>query len=149
QYATSNAVFEINAGNTYTGATKINGGQVYINGDSAFGNGGEVILNGGTTQQVVLRGDWNSSRIIQIGASSAVNAGLNTNGYNATWSGQMIGSSNSLTKNGNGNLIITEAMPFAGNFQSNAGTIVLKDRGSLAVTQISSQVSAGAALLLD
>ncbi len=147
-YATSDAVFEINAANNYTGPTQWSGGHLYIDGDSAFGNGGEILLaTSATGQDIVLRGNWTSGRLIH--AAGTTNAGaIQTNGYDATWSGQFVGST-TLNKNGTGNLILTEAMPYSGALTVNAGAVVLRDRGSLAANACTHTVNAGAALTLD
>ena len=144
-YATAGAIFEINAANTYTGPTNWTGGFLYINGDSAFGNAGELVMNPSTaTQNIVLRGNWNASRLIHAAAASA----LQTNGFDATWSGLFIGSG-ALTKNGTGSLVLTEPMPYSGALTVGAGEVRLKDRGSLAANASTHSVSAGAALTLD
>lgn len=141
----SAGVFEINAANTYTGPTSWNGGQLYIRGDSAFGSGGELLLNpSATTYNIILRGDWLTSRLIYAVAQ----AGLQTNGYDATWSGQFVGGA-ALDKYGNGRLALTEAMPYTGALTVNAGAVVLKDRGSIAANTGTLTVNAGAALTLD
>ncbi len=144
-YVTVGAIYEINAANTYTGPTNWTGGFLYINGDSAFGNAGELVMNPSTaTQSIVLRGNWNASRLIHAAAASA----LQTNGFDATWSGQFIGGG-ALTKNGTGSLVLTEPMPYSGALTVGAGEVRLKDRGSLAANGSTHSVSAGAALTLD
>ncbi len=143
-YATANAIFEINAANTYTGATNWTGGHLYITGDPAFGNGGELLLGSGTSQNLVLRGPWTTSRLIHTTANTA----LQTNGFDATWSGQFIGTS-TLFKNGTGALVLTEAMAHTGGLTVNAGEVRLRDRGSLAAAAAGRTVNSGAALTLD
>ncbi|MGB8166328.1 MAG: autotransporter-associated beta strand repeat-containing protein [Chthoniobacteraceae bacterium] len=143
-YDTIDAVFEINAANTYTGVTRWINSHLYINGDSAFGNGGELIMGTTPNQNIVLRGPWITSRLIHASNGSA----LQTNGFDATWSGQFIGTG-AFTKNGTGALILTEAMPFFGGITVNAGEVRLRDRGSLAASASARTVNPGAALTLD
>ena len=143
-YGTGSSIFEINAVNTYAGATNWTGGHLYINGDSAFGNGGELLLSAGSANNIVLRNGWTTSRPIHAASSSAIQ----TNGFNATWSGLLIGSSG-VNKNGNGSLILTEAMPYSGALTVSAGEVRLKDRGSLAANASTHTINAGAALTLD
>jgi autotransporter-associated beta strand protein len=143
-YAQSGAVFEINAANTYTGPTNWNGGHLYIRGDSAFGNGGELRMAAGATQNIVLRDDWTSSRLIQAASASA----LQTDGHEATWTGEFAGTS-SFLKNGIGRLTVTEPIPWSGALTVNAGVVRLRDRGSLAGNGSIHNVSAGATLHLD
>ncbi len=143
-FGVANSIIEINAANTYTGATNWTGGHLYIRGDSAFGNGGELVLNAGAARNIVLRDHWTTSRIIHANNDSAIQ----TNGFDATWSGQFIGGS-ALSKNGTGALILTEAMPYTGIVTVNAGEVRLRDRGSLAANGSARNVNAGAAFTLD
>ena len=54
-----------------------------------------------------------------------------------------------MNKNGTGNLVLTEAMPYSGALTVNAGEVRLKDRGSLAANASTHTVNAGLALTLD
>ncbi|MEA3209852.1 MAG: fibronectin-binding autotransporter adhesin [Chthoniobacter sp.] len=144
-YGASSSVFEINAVNSYTGATNWSGGHLYITDDSAFGSGGELLLGtNGVTSNIVLRGNWTSGRLLHAAGTGAIQ----TNGYDATWGGQLIGGS-TLVKNGTGSLVLTEAMPYSGALTVNAGTVRLTDRGSIAGNASTHTVNAGAALALD
>ncbi len=143
-YSGADSVFEINAAHTYSGPTHWLGGHVYFSGDSAFGSGGELVLAGGAAQNLVLRSDWMSSRLIHAAAASSIQ----TNGYEATWNGQLVGTS-ALFKNGTGRLTISEPIAWSGALAVNAGELRLRDRASLAGNGNSINVNAGAALSLD
>ncbi len=144
----SDPIFTLNAANSYTGRTAWFAGDLHIGGDSDFGNGGELVIGASSlSRSLVLHGDWNSSRVIH--ASGTTNAGsIQTNGFSATWSGQLIGDT-ALAKNGAGALILTEAVSYSGALTVNAGEVRLKDRGSIAANASARNINAGAALTLD
>ena len=144
-YFGTDVVYKINAPNTYSGPTRWAGGHLYIKDDASFGAGGELILTASSAQNIVLRGNWISNRLIQ---SLLNTAGIQTNGFDAIWNGHLIGNQG-LTKNGLGNLILTEPMPYNGVLTVSAGAVVLRDRGSLAADGSTRAVLAGAALVLD
>jgi autotransporter-associated beta strand protein len=139
------SVFELDAPNTYAGATRWDYGHLYVRGDSAFGSGGELLMGGGFVPNIVLRAPWVSSRLIH---STSAGGALQTNGYDATWSGQFIGSAE-FTKNGLGTLNLTSAMPYSGTLLVNGGAVALRDRGSLAAHGGLLAIRRGAALILD
>ena len=138
RFTTANALFELNAANTYSGPTQLTNSTVFIKDDSSLGNGGEVLFSGGN---LVTRGDWTNSRLIHVTASSSIVTNLG----NTTWSGQFIGSS-AFAKNGAGNLTLTEAMPYSSTLTVNGGALVLRDRGSLAVGTLTASVNASITL---
>jgi autotransporter-associated beta strand protein len=145
RYSTNDAVFELKAAHTYTGPTIWNGGHLYLAGDSVLGAGGELMLNAGTGSDIVLRGLWNTSRPIHASTNGGA---LQTNGFNATWSGQFTGAT-AFTKNGIGALNLVAAMPYSGPLTVAAGEVALRDRGSLAANASTLTVTAGATLTLD
>ncbi len=139
------AVFKINAANTYTGPTHWLSGHLYPGTNSAFGNGSEFILQTDGTQNIVLRNvNWTTDRLIHIATGGAIQTG----GSAATWSGQLVGTG-TLAKNGAGTLTLTEAESWTGALTVNAGAVQLEARGSLAANANDHRVNAGAALLLD
>lgn len=143
----SGSIFELNAANTYRGATEIFFGQVSILGDSAFGDptsGSEVKFNDVSTQGIILRGDWTTSRRLHVAAAMA----LNTNGFDTTWNGQVVGGS-TITKNGLGTINIGVPMGVTGaTFSVNAGGIRFFDRGATGATG-NITIGFGAKLTLD
>jgi fibronectin-binding autotransporter adhesin len=114
-----------NAGNSYTGPTRISTGTTHIYSDSNLGNGGAVGLEG----VLKLEGNWTSSRTINVNGGT-----IDTNGNTATLSGPMINYNSSggvnnnaqLTKLGAGTLNITgNANALGGAINVNGGTLLV------------------------
>ncbi|HEY1376359.1 MAG TPA: autotransporter-associated beta strand repeat-containing protein, partial [Gemmataceae bacterium] len=81
------SVYEVNGTNTYTGDTYLSG-QVGILGDAAFGSGQVIQMNSGASSDGPdLRADWTTGKTIHMRAAT----GVNTNGFNATVNGPVIG----------------------------------------------------------
>lgn len=103
--------------NTYTGPTRINEGQIVINGDSSLGNGGGLDFFSGasamgttTIEGVAMTGNWTTSRNISFGSGG----GVDTGAFNATWNGPVTGTGG-LVKVGSGELRINSLNPFSGS----------------------------------
>jgi autotransporter-associated beta strand protein len=147
--AAAGTVYELNGTNTFQGDFYLSSGHVGILSDAAFGNAQTIQLNSGTSSDGIdLRGNWTTSRTIHVRNS----AGLNTNGFNATLNGPVLGSiSTTLTKNNNGTLTLTATNPFFGVFSINAGEVRLFNQGAInrGGTQAVEAVGFGAALTLD
>ena len=143
------ALYEIETANTYTAQTEWTGGHLYLRGDSAFGAGGELLLNADDDDHLVLRGPWTTNRLIHLARGSAVaNSSLQTNGYDATWSGSLVGTSG-LVKNGLGRLTLSQSAGWTGPLTVRAGEVRLRDRGSLAGSSGGATIAAGASFTLD
>ena len=142
-YTIANSIFELVGSKSYTGATDWDNGHLSISSDASLGIGGELRLDAASTQVLILRNNWTTDRLIH----SIAAGGIQTNGHDAVWNGQLIGSS-TLTKSGQGSLTLTAANPFSGILSITAGSFILKDRGSLAIAG-TQNIFAGASLVLD
>lgn len=119
--------------NTYTGPTRINEGQIVINGDSALGNGGGVDFfssnsaMGSSIEGIAMTGNWTTSRNINFGSSG----GIDTGAFTASWSGPVTGTG-TMSKIGSGELRITgSGNTFSGPIALSAGSLVLSGSGQL------------------
>jgi autotransporter-associated beta strand protein len=140
----ASSIYEVNGTNTYQGDTYLNFGQISIASDAAFGSSKVIQINSGTsTDGIDLRADWTTSRTIHMRSAGDVN----TNGFNATLNGPIVGSA-TLTKNNNGTLTLTAASPYTGVLSINAGEVRLFNQGAFNSTGTQA-VGFGATLTLD
>ncbi|MEA3209881.1 MAG: fibronectin-binding autotransporter adhesin [Chthoniobacter sp.] len=133
--------------NTYTGGTQIFEGIIAIRGDgtnadSSFGNGGPLDIDATSPGGIVQLANWTTSRPLSISFSST----LNTNGFNATWTGSVTGGASILTKAGIGTLTLTSPTVYTAATGINGGEVRLRDRGAVLG---GFTVNAGAQLTLD
>ncbi|HEX9215061.1 MAG TPA: autotransporter domain-containing protein [Bradyrhizobium sp.] len=115
------------------------GGALSVASDSALGFGQYINFNGGTLQ---FTGAFNSARTISLLAGGGT---FDTNGFNATLSGQII-NTGSLTKTGLGTLTLTGANTYTGGTIINGGTLALSGAGTLGDVGGSTIVNSGATL---
>ncbi len=123
----------LSGSNSYTGPTRVTGGTLQISSDSNLGVGGDLIFNGSYTVSATLflNGNWATNRNIVV-----INQGgnINTNGYTATVSGSLTGSSTSpLTKLGAGGLILSGKSSFPGTFNVSAGYVTAASDTALGI----------------
>ena len=118
-------VIQLRGANTFTGRVNINTGTVGIAADNNFGPAANRVgLGSGTTGNPVLRFDAPGlvlNRDLIISGHTAIN----TNGYNATVSGQVFGSDTThvLTKTGAGTLTLSGPGTYIGPTTVAAGTL--------------------------
>ncbi len=120
QQAGSHAMVNLNGGTLAVG--RANGIQAGA-GNYAFNFGG------GTLQ--VAGSDLTTS--INATLVNATTSTINTNGFNATWSGVLSGNGN-LTKAGNGTLILAGNNTYTGNTTITFGTLRVSNNGAISAT---------------
>jgi autotransporter-associated beta strand protein len=124
--------------NTYSGVTAINGGTLAVSNDNNLGAAsGGLSLDGGTLQWLV---GFNSARTVTLTVSGT----FDTNGFTATLAGP-IGGNGSLTKAGNGTLILAGSSTYTGATIVNGGTLLGLNPNSFAAASAFT-VAAGATL---
>ncbi|MDB6155057.1 MAG: hypothetical protein JWL90_3510 [Chthoniobacteraceae bacterium] len=133
------STIRLTGNNTFTGPIFLTGGETAITSDASLGNGGDLNFGGGTLR---LLAPWTSSRAIRVNSFATIN----TDGFDATWNGLLLGPS-SLTKIGNGTLTITGESPFSGALTVAGGTVRLSGASLLKSSDIAAV--AGGRLLLD
>ena len=122
-------IWVTNATSTYTGTTRLAGGNIHIAGDGSLGAGGGWQFAGGA---LILEGDVANSRHVNFSSAASI---IDTNGHNATLDGPLTAfladSLNNtppggFTKNGLGTLTITSpANTVTGVITVNAGTLLI------------------------
>ncbi|MDB6174594.1 MAG: hypothetical protein JWL59_3905 [Chthoniobacteraceae bacterium] len=133
------STIRLTGNNTFAGPIFLTGGETAITSDASLGNGGDLNFGGGTLR---LLAPWTSSRAIRVNSFATIN----TDGFDATWNGLLLGSS-SLTKIGNGTLTITGESPFSGALTVAGGTVRLSGASLLKSSDIAAVT--GGRLLLD
>ncbi|WP_426411259.1 autotransporter domain-containing protein [Bradyrhizobium ganzhouense] len=133
-----------NIGSAFLGPNVIvaAGGALSVASDAALtalGFGQYINFNGGTLR---FTGAFNSARTISLLAGGGT---IDTNGFNATLSGQII-NTGSLTKTGLGTLTLTGANTYTGGTFINGGTLALSGAGTLGDVGGSTTVNSGATL---
>ncbi|MEI6486236.1 MAG: autotransporter domain-containing protein [Sphingomonadales bacterium] len=124
----------LNAANSYTGGTALNGGTITVNNNAALGTGtlttaAGTTLNFGTNALTL-------ANAVSLGGATTVSTGANT----ATLSGVVSGTG-ALTKTGSGILNMTGASSYTGATTVSAGTLNVTGALASAVT-----VQTGAAI---
>lgn len=152
---TGTGSFTLAAANTFSGGTTVSNGVLNINNggsssaNSAIGTGALTIAGGtidNTSGSPVTLSpnnaqNWNGN--FTFNGSSSLNLGtglvalggneqITVNSNILTDGGVISGSGDSLTKNGNGELLLTAAETYSGNTTISAGTFALSGGGSLA-----------------
>lgn len=125
--------------NSYTGQTRIFGGNIVISSDANLGSGGAIDIGASSTTGLILNGDWTTSRQVNMSFTSQ----LNTQGFNATLNGPLTGTSG-LNKAGAGKLTLNTANPNSGVVTINAG--VLEVNGSLGPSASGVTIASGASV---
>jgi autotransporter-associated beta strand protein len=109
--------------NSYGGTTRVHAGRLIISSDANLGNSPALVLVTGVTGSAAslrLEGDWTTARTLRIAESTATTdfASLDTNGFNATISGPLVGGG-VLRKSGAGRLTLTQPTDFGQGISSN------------------------------
>ncbi len=113
----------LSGNNTYSGGTTLDFSSLtlYVGSQQALGTG-TLKLNAGTLAWLGVGGEWNGDL---TASNMEVSGGiLNTNGYNVTYSGEVRGTSGTLTKSGAGTLELTN-FTYSGATHVAAGTLSL------------------------
>jgi autotransporter-associated beta strand protein len=118
----------LSSANTYSGPTRIFGGNVRIASDSAFGNGGSVDLGAFSAVGVILEGNWITNRRI----TNTFGTLVNTNGFNAVFNGEFVSNSSSISKTGTGSLTINNNVfgPTTNTFNVDGGGFYINSNGT-------------------
>ena len=124
-------VLALNASNTYTGTTSINGGTVQVGNDYNLGSGGGLVFNGGVLQAVAT--GLSSSRSITLNAGGGT---FDTNGLASTLGGAISGA---------GGLVVVSGgtLTVAGGANTFAGGTTIQSGATLATTGLSSPLGTG------
>ncbi len=129
--AGSNLTLGQNSGSN--GTVNLNGGGVLriggANGIQAGSGNYAFNLNGGTVQ--VSGGDLGAS--VNAALTNATTSTLDTNGFNATWSGAFSGNGN-LAKAGAGTLTLSGTNTYTGTTTVTSGTLQISNNGSVSST---------------
>ena len=119
----------LSGANTYTGGTTISQGAIAVSADNRLGaSTGALTFNGGTLR-FDSSFDLSPSRVITLNAANGGFAGggtFDTNGFTTTVT-QSIQGAGSLTKAGDGTLILANDNPYAGGTTVTAGTLAVGD----------------------
>jgi fibronectin-binding autotransporter adhesin len=121
---------------TYTGDTRISG-NVTIGGDSSLGAPGGMLY---ADRTIKLAGPWTSQRSISLSGAT-----MDTNGYDATWSGRLQG--DVIYKQGAGTLSITGNSSITSVLYVSGGAVRLAEQAEIAPTFLS--MFTGGGLVLD
>ena len=135
--------------NYYTGGTVINGGTLNINNAHAIGDGTLSLASGagiGTTVAAGITLSTNNAQIwsgsfsfsgytLDMGTGAITMSGnpvITVNSGSLLEGGAITGGSSSLTKAGNGTLLLSGSNSFTGGTKVNGGTLLLKGTNALA-----------------
>ena len=118
----------ITTANSFYGGTNINAGILNVGSSGALGTGGAISFGGGTLQYSAANTADYSARFATT-ANQAYN--VDTNGQSVTWASGLTSSGGSLTKGGNGTLILTGANTYTGATIVNRGTLQLYSGNNL------------------
>lgn len=125
----------LNGTNTYTGGTTITGGTLSVSGDANLGDAsGGVALQGGTLENTAA---FTTARSIDLSGHGTLqtDADLTANG--------VISGNGTLTKSGNGTLLLTNSDVYTGATTISAGTLALSGSGSIAASSDVNVASGG------
>jgi autotransporter-associated beta strand protein len=119
---------ELNAANTYTGGTRIDGGTLRLSNAQAIGTTGNVSFGGGTLQHTAGNTVDYSSRI----ANSTAAIRIDTNGQNVSFAGNLAASNTGgLVKSGAGTLTLAGTNSFSGATTVQGGTLSVSSETNL------------------
>lgn len=110
-----NGIFTLSNNNTYSGNTNINGGTIKISANNNLGNG-NITFNGGTLQ---VTSDINTTKTITLNGPGI----LNVDSTKTLDCQGLISSGGSLTKTGQGTLILSVANSYAGATNISLGSL--------------------------
>lgn len=140
---TNSGTLTLTGTNTYGGGTTLAGGTVNINSNSAIGAlGVGISVTGNSTLQAAS--NLTLARAISITAGQTLT--IDTNGNSISNSGNISGSSGSLTKMGSGTLTLTGTNGYGGGTTLTGGTININSDNAIGVAGGSITVT-GAGLL--
>ena len=120
----------LSGSNTYTGDTYISFGTLIVDNSNALGNGHTINMNGGWLKYSLGISTDFSNRFSTAGAQRW---NIDTNGQNVTFASDLIGSVSSLTKSGEGRLMLLGRAEYTGETYINAGTLEISGSGVLDV----------------
>jgi fibronectin-binding autotransporter adhesin len=113
--------------NTYTGGTTLGGGVINLGSSGALSGSGTLSFTGGTLQYSAANATDYSGRF----ATAANQAySIDTNGQSVTFATALTSSAGSLTKLGEGKLILTGANTYTGMTTIGAGTLSIGSGGT-------------------
>lgn len=111
----------LNGTNTYSGGTTINAGRVFVSSANELGNpSGGLTLNGGTLATI---GSNALDHAVTLGSSGGTIEVVS----DAILLSSAVTGTGDLVKNGNGNLIFTQASSYSGTTTINGGELELRD----------------------
>jgi autotransporter-associated beta strand protein len=129
----------LNANNTYSGATTVNGGTLSIN---SIGNGGNasaigsssnasanLVLGNATLLYTGENASTNRNFILTTGTNTTID--ISNNATTLTLSGTSTGTTGGITKNGTGRLVLSGANSYSGYTVLNAGTLALNNNSAI------------------
>ena len=142
-------VTTLTAANTYTGATTVGGGTLFLGvaenagvcgplGQSPANNPGSIVLGGGSLEYSPSNQNDYSGRF-STAANQAYN--VNTNGQNVTWATGLISNGGSLNKAGAGTLTLTGSNTYSGATTISTGTLSIGGGGVLGGGNYSAAIS--------
>ena len=146
-----NGTLTLNGTNTYNGTTTVNAGALALSSDANLGTApvsataGSIVLNGGTLQ-ATANFTLNANRSISLGTSNgtfSVDPSITLN-----YAG-IIASTGSMTKSGNGTLVLGGANSYSGNTTISAGTLIVNGTGSLGSGSYAGNISNSGNLSLN
>ncbi|KAB2680897.1 autotransporter domain-containing protein [Brucella pseudintermedia] len=133
---TGDGLFRLFHENDYSGGTEIAGGTVEVGNANAFGSGAIEFTASGAARPIVDLVFMNQFTPLQNDIILSGSAGVGLNVYDgdfATLSGSISGSG-SLTKDGEGTLILTGQNDYTGDTMVQAGTLVVNSGDAIADT---------------
>jgi len=129
-------LFRLAGENDYSGGTEVAGGTLIVETAGAFGSGAIEFTANGSARPIMELAFLNQYTPLQNDMILSGSAGVGINVYDddfATLSGTISGSG-SLTKDGEGTLILTGQNSYTGNTVVQAGTLVIDDGDAIADT---------------
>jgi fibronectin-binding autotransporter adhesin len=126
-------------GNTGSGSYDLDGGTLEIGGSNGISGTGAFNLGGGTLE--VINSDLSTS--MNMSLLSGKSSTINTNGFNATLSGQITGANAQFVKIGTGTLALANANDSIDSFYVEAGTLSQTTGSSLTAEEFGVASGAG------
>jgi autotransporter-associated beta strand protein len=128
---TGNEKLTLSGNNIYTGETKINAGKLALTEDGSIENSSKVTVDG-TFDISGIKASSTSVKDLSGNNTGKVNLGAKALSVTKGTFGGVIEGSGTLTKTGNETLTLTGNNTYEGATTINAGTLALKDSGSIA-----------------
>ena len=114
--------------NTYVGGTTLAGGRLELGSAGALGTTGGITFSGGT---LVSSGSNALDYSARFSQAAAQPYSVDTNGVDVTWATGLSGAGSTLTKAGQGRLVLAAANQFAGGISLAGGSLELGASGAL------------------